>query len=202
MNTALSVPGSPAICTGHDSTTGTIKVSATKVTAGNPLLTSTACFDLHPPELPRGRLSGICFRPNWRSLLTIATILNRWRSFAGDIRGSLRHCGIPLSEVDMVGEPVAIMLGTWGDVRLLHDERSTRVLIRTCTPVLTGAVVSFENPCGPTAFTEVMECICDAHARAHHLPVPRPSPRSPRVWKRREFTLLEVLEQPPEKTWY
>lgn len=199
MNTALPVPSSPEIRIDRGATPATIEVSATEVATGNPLLTSTAFFDLLPPELPRGRCSGIRFRPNWQHPITIATILNRWQSFAGDIRGSLHHCAIPLSEIDMIGDPVAIMLGTWGEVRLLHDERATRVLIRICTPVLMGVVVSFENPNGPGAFPEVMDRICDAHARAHHLPQ---SLKRPRVWKRREFTLLEVLEQPRGKGWY
>ncbi len=102
----------------------------------------------------------------------------------------------------MIGDPVAIMLGTWGDVRILHDERATRVLIRICTPVLMGVVVSFENPFGPSVFPDVMEHICDAHARAHHLPLPSLIRKRPRVWKRREFTLLDVLEQPRGKGWY
>ncbi len=168
----------------------------------NPLLTSTAFLDMVPRATPRSSLAMFRAKGLWKHPLTVAGVHNEWRFFAGDIRRSLRTCGILLSEVDMVGDPVAIMLGTWGDVRLVHDERGSRVIVRICTPAPRGVAISFDNPRSAETFPEVMMYICDAHARARRCPIVLPDHPRPGMWKRREFSGLDVLSLPPGKTWY
>lgn len=170
-------------------------------TASNPLNTSTAFFDLYP-DINEGPL--FRYRPKgiWISPVAIARAQRDWRMFAGDIRRNLTKAGVPLSTVDMIGDPVAIMLGDWGDIRMLQDERGPRVLIRICVPELMGVALSFRRPDLPATLDAVMENVCDACRRAHGLPKPTCAPRKPMTWKRRAYTMAELVSLPHGKAWY
>lgn len=167
----------------------------------NPLSASTAFFDLYP-DINEGPL--FRYRPKgiWISPVAIARGQRDWRMFAGDIRRNLTKAGVPLSTVDMVGDPVAIMLGDWGDVRMLQDERGPRVLIRICVPELMGVALSFRRPEMPSTLNAVMENVVDACRRAHGIPKSTYAPRKPTTWTRRAYTIAELLNPPVGKTWY
>ncbi|MBN8523951.1 MAG: hypothetical protein J0M02_01315 [Planctomycetes bacterium] len=172
-----------------------------RVTASNPLLTSTAHFDLYP-SVYEGPLQAFRSQDIWISEPMLTKYRRDWKTFAGDIYRHLPKAGVPLNVVDMVGDPVVIVLGAWGEIRMLHDQRGPRVLIRICVPEILGVALAFRLPDCPVTFALVMENIADANRRAHGIPKPVGPAAKPTPWRRRVYTTMQYLRLPPGKAWY
>lgn len=169
--------------------------------SANPLLTSTAFFDACP-DIDEGPLSRFRSKRIWVSSAMIATTQRCWRMFAGDIRRNLPKAGVPVRTVEMLGDPVVIVLADWGDIRLIQDERGPRVLIRICRPELMGVALAFRDPDSPVTLDAVMWNIVDANSRAHGVMTPSRDSKKPSPWKRRVYTAIQYLSLPAGKAWH
>lgn len=166
-----------------------------------PLYTSTALFDLCP-DRSRDPLCRDVPIEIWASERIRGAYRRDWHRYVDEIHRNLPAVGVALRTVKIVDFPSVILLGRWGDIRLISDDRGPRILIRICVPTLMGAVVSFQNPDFAATFDRIMEHVRHARCRSRGASKPTCTPSRPTTWKGRIFPMDGEIAVSEALGWY